>query len=158
MRTPEARAVAALVRAQRPVVVVDSHEHTVVGRCLEKFNAVQRHDLLLQDAMAANLPARLGQASEDWFRQPILGALAAPGHRTEWCDTNPTPPGDLRLMMGGVQPDTGRNVNGLRNMVSLLLESRGAGIGTRHPAPGAAGALACAGAAHRAAPGRAPCR
>ena len=35
-------------------------------------------------------------------------------------------------MTGGVQPDTGRNVNGLRNAVSLLLESRGVGIDTLH--------------------------
>lgn len=132
LRTPEAQALAALVRAQRPVVVVDAHEHTVVGRYLEKFNAVQRHDLLLQYAMTANLPEALGRASEDWFRQPILAALAAEGLTAEWYYTNPTTPGDLRLVMGGVQPDTGRNVNGLRNAISLLLESRGVGIGRLH--------------------------
>jgi len=132
LRTPEAQAVAALVRSHRPVVVVDAHEHTVVGRYLEKFNAVQRYDLLLQYAMTANLPESLGRASEAWFRQPIIAALAADGLSTEWYYTNPTAPGDLRLAMGGVQPDTGRNVNGLRNAVSLLLESRGVGIGHLH--------------------------
>lgn len=132
LRTPEAQAVAALVRRQRPVVVVDAHEHTVVGRYLQKFQAVQRNDLLLQYAMAANLPEALGRASEDWFRQPILAALAAEGHRSEWYYTNALAPTDFRLAMGGVQPDTGRNVNGLRNAVSLLLESRGVGIGRLH--------------------------
>ena len=132
LRTPEAQAVAALVRSQRPVVVVDAHEHTVVGRYLQKFNAVQRNDLLLQYAMAANLPEALGRASEAWFRQPILAALAAEGHNTEWYYTNPTTAGDLRLLMGGVQPDTGRNVNGLRHAVSILLETRGAGLGHLH--------------------------
>ena len=132
LRTPEAQAVAALVRSHRPVVVVDSHEHTVVGRYLEKFNAVQRYDLLLQYAMTANLPESLGRASEAWFRQPIIAALAAENLSTEWYYTNPTAPADLRLAMGGVQPDTGRNVNGLRNAVSLLLESRGVGIGHLH--------------------------
>jgi len=34
--------------------------------------------------------------------------------------------------MGGVQPDTGRNVNGLKNTVSLLVETRGVGIGRAH--------------------------
>ena len=34
--------------------------------------------------------------------------------------------------MGGVQPDTGRNVYGLRHAISLLLESRGVGIGHLH--------------------------
>ena len=132
LQTPEAGAVAALVREHRPVVVVDAHEHTVVGRYLEKFDAVQRFDLLLQYAMTANLPEALGRASEAWFRQPILEALAADGLRTEWYYTNPTTPGDLRLVMGGVQPDTSRNVQGLRHAVSLLLESRGVGIGRLH--------------------------
>jgi hypothetical protein len=132
LRTPEAQALAALTRAQRPVVVVDSHEHTVVGRYLAKFNAVQRNDMLLQYAMTGNLPDALGRASEDWFRQPILAALAAEGMTAEWYYTNPTTPDNLRLAMGGVQPDTGRNVNGLRNAISLLLESRGVGIGRLH--------------------------
>ena len=132
LRTPEARALAALVRSQRPVVVVDAHEHSVVGRYLEKFNAVQRHDMLLQYAMTANLPEVLGRASEQWFRQPLLEALAADGLSVDWYYTNPLAPSVLRLAMGGVQPDTVRNVNGLRNAVSLLLESRGVGIGRLH--------------------------
>ena len=132
LRTPEAQAVNVLLRRQRPVVVADLHEHTVVGRYLEKFNAVQRHDMLLQYATVANLPPALGQASDEWFRRPMIEALAAEGHRTEWYYTNPTRPGNLRLSMGGVQPDTGRNVSGLKHAVSLLLETRGIGIGRLH--------------------------
>ncbi len=132
LRTPEARAVAALVRQQRPLVVLDLHEHTVVGRYLGKFNAVQRNDLLLQYAMVGNLPARLGQASETWFRQPIVAALAAQGLTSEWYYTNPIPAGDKRLVMGGVQPDTSRNVMGLRHAISLLLETRGVGLHRLH--------------------------
>jgi hypothetical protein len=132
LRTPEAQAVNALLQRKRPVVVADLHEHTVVGRYLEKFNAVQRHDMLLQYATVANLPPALAQASDDWFRKPVIAALAAEGHRSEWYYTNPTTPGNLRLSMGGVQPDTGRNVNGLKHAVSLLLETRGIGIGRLH--------------------------
>jgi len=132
LRTPEARAQALLVRAYRPLLVVDAHEHPVIGRTLQKFNAVQRHDLMLQYAMVANLPPELTRASEDWFRQPLLQALAHEGLTAEWYHTLPTTPGDLRLSMGGVQPDTARNVQGLKNAVSMLLESRGAGIGRLH--------------------------
>jgi hypothetical protein len=132
LRTPEAQAVNALLQRQRPVVVADLHEHTVVGRYLEKFNAVQRHDMLLQYATVASLPPGLTQASEDWFRQPVIAALTAEGHRSEWYYTNPTTPGNLRLSMGGVQPDTGRNVSGLKHAVTLLLETRGIGIGRLH--------------------------
>jgi uncharacterized membrane protein len=39
---------------------------------------------------------------------------------------------DLRVSMGGVSPDTGRNVAGLRNAVSFLIESRGVQIGRAH--------------------------
>jgi Zinc carboxypeptidase len=132
LRTPEAQAQARLVRELTPLVVVDLHEHTVVGRYLEKFNAIQRHDLLLQHAMTANYPPELAQASERWFLEPIRHALTQQGLTHEWYYTNPTAPGDLRLSMGGVQPDTGRNVHGLKHAVSLLLESRGVGIGRLH--------------------------
>jgi len=132
LRTPEARAVAMLVQEFDPLVVVDAHEHTVVGRYLEKFGAVQRNDLLLQYATTANLPREMTRASEEWFRQPLLAALAREGLTSEWYYTNALVPGDLRLAMGGVQPDTARNVYGLRNAVSILLETRGVGIGRLH--------------------------
>ncbi|MFN0186277.1 MAG: M14 family metallocarboxypeptidase [Aquabacterium sp.] len=132
LRTPEAQAQAMLALRFSPVVAVDMHEHTVVGRYLEKFGAVQRNDMLLQYAMTANYPEALTRASEQWFRQPLLAAMAAEGMTTEWYYTNPTPAGDLRLNMGGVQPDTGRNVQGLKNAISILLESRGVGIGKLH--------------------------
>ncbi|MBI5719802.1 MAG: peptidase M14 [Burkholderiales bacterium] len=132
LRTPEARAVAKLVQEFDPAVVVDAHEHTVVGRYLEKFGAVQRNDLLLQYATTANLPRELTRASEAWFRQPLIDALAREGLTSEWYYTNALVAGDLRLAMGGVQPDTARNVYGLRNAVSILLETRGVGIGRLH--------------------------
>ena len=132
LRTPEAQAQAQLTRRFNPVVVVDVHEHTVVGRYLEKFNAVQRNDLLLQYATTANYPAALSEVSERWFVQPLQQALAREGLTHEWYYTNPTTAGDLRLNMGGMQPDTGRNVHGLKQAVSLLLESRGVGIGRLH--------------------------
>jgi hypothetical protein len=132
LRTPEARAQALLVREFQPVVVVDAHEHTVVGRYLEKFNAVQRNDMLLQYAMTANLPPALGRASEAWFRRPMIEALTREGLTSEWYYTNSMAPEDRRLNMGGAQPDTARNVHGLRNAVSILLETRGVGLGHLH--------------------------
>ena len=132
LRTPEAQAVAALVRDFKPLVVADLHEHTVVGRYLQKFGSVQRHDLLLQFATVANQPAALQRASEELFRRPLVQALTNQGLRSEWYYTNSAAPGDLRLAMGGAQPDTARNVQGLRHSVSLLLESRGVGIGRLH--------------------------
>jgi hypothetical protein len=132
LRTPEAQAQAKLARELAPIVVVDLHEHAVAGRYLEKFNAVQRNDMLLQYTMTANYSPAWSQASERWFIEPMRDALTRAGLTHEWYYTNPTTPGDLHLSMGGLQPDTGRNVHGLKQAVGILLESRGVGIGRLH--------------------------
>lgn len=132
LRTPEAQAIATLARDFDPAVVVDLHEYSVLGRYLDKFGAVQRFDVMLQYAMTANLPEFVGKASEEWFRRPVLQAMKAEGLSTEWYYTTSTDSADKKISMGGVQPDTGRNVHGLRNSVSVLLETRGIGLGRAH--------------------------
>jgi len=132
LRTPEAQAQAQLVRDFKPVVVVDAHEFAALARYVEKFGAAQRFDALIQYAMVANLPPLVTRASEEWFRQPLLLALKAQGLSSEWYYTSSTDPADKKISMGGVQADTGRNVNGLRNAISFLIETRGADLGRAH--------------------------
>ncbi|WP_418134668.1 M14 family metallopeptidase [Acidovorax carolinensis] len=132
LQTPEAQALARVVRDYRPIVVLDAHEFTVVGRYLQKFNAIQRYDALLQYTTTANYPEFLTKASQEWFHQPMLGALQSQGLTSDWYYTTSTQPDDRRISMGGAQPDTGRNVNGLKNSVSLLVETRGVGLGRMH--------------------------
>jgi len=120
------------MREFKPVVVVDAHEFTALGRYIEKFGAVQRFDAMVQYAMTANLPEFVTKASEEWFRKPMLQALRAQGLSQEWYYTTSTDLADKKVSMGGVQPDTGRNVNGLRNAVSFLIETRGVGLGRAH--------------------------
>lgn len=132
LATPEARALAKLARDYHPAVVVDAHEYTVVGRFLEKFGAIQRFDALLQYTTTANTPELLTKAAEEWYRRPVLSALTSQQLTSEWYYTTSTDPKDLRVSMGGVQPDTGRNVYGLRNAVSILIETRGVGIDRLH--------------------------
>jgi hypothetical protein len=132
LKTPEAQAQAQLVRDYRPVVVVDAHEYTVVGRYLEKFGMVQRFDALVQYATTANLPEFVTRAAEEWFRRPMLAALKAQGLSAEWYYTTSNDPADKKISMGGTQPDTGRNVNGLKNAISILIETRGVGLGRLH--------------------------
>lgn len=132
LNTPEAQALAVLARDYRPILVLDAHEFTVAGRYLQKFNAIQRHDVLLQYATTANVHEFLTKASNEWYHTPMLQALKDQGLSTEWYYTTSSRPDDLRVSMGGVQPDTGRNVNGLKNAVSLLVETRGIGIGRAH--------------------------
>jgi len=132
LNTPEARALARVVRDYRPILVLDAHEFTVVGRYLQKFNAIQRYDALLQYTTTANYHEFLTKAAHEWYHQPMLGALQSQGMSSEWYYTTSTQPDDRRISMGGAQPDTGRNVNGLKNTVSLLVETRGVGLGRLH--------------------------
>ncbi len=129
LNTPEAQALAKLVNLYRPVAVIDAHEYTVVGRYLQKFNAIQRYDALLQHATTANEPEFVTKAATQWYLEPMNKALAAQRLTSEWYYTTSTDLSDHSLSMGGAQPDTGRNVNGLKNAVSLLIETRGVGIG-----------------------------
>ena len=132
LKTPEAQAQAQLMRDYRPVVVVDAHEYTVVGRYLEKFGTVQRFDALVQYAMAANVQPFITKAAEEWFRRPLIASLTEQGLTSEWYYTTSLDVSDKKISMGGTQPDTGRNVNGLKNAVSILIETRGVGIGKLH--------------------------
>ena len=132
LRTPEAQAVAQLAREFDPAVVVDAHEFAAIGHYQQKFGAVQRFDALVQYAMTANLPEFVTKASEEWFRKPLVQGLKARGLSEEWYYTTSADAGDRKVSMGGVQPDTGRNVNGLRNAVSFLIETRGGGLGRAH--------------------------
>ena len=132
LSTPEALALARLVNDFRPLVVVDAHEYTAVGRYLEKFNAIQRYDALLQYTTTGNYPEFLTKASQEWFYQPIEAALKTQGLTSEMYFTTNNDPENKRISMGGTQPDTSRNVNGLKNTVSLLIETRGVGIGRLH--------------------------
>ena len=132
LRTPEAQAQATLVRQFNPAVVVDAHEYTALGRWVEKFDAVPAADALLQYATVANLAPFVTKAAEEWFHEPLVQRLKKEGLRTDWYHTTAADLNDRRVSMGGVQPDTGRNVGGLRNAVSLLIETRGIGIGRAH--------------------------
>ena len=129
LRTPEARAVTQLMTRFAPVVVLDLHEYQVGGAFTAKFGAVQRFDALLQYAMVANLPHFVTKAAEEWFRQPLIASLRGAGLSSEWYSTFSSDPADRTLSMGSVGPQVGRNAAGLRNAVSLLVETRGGGLG-----------------------------
>ena len=132
LNSPEARALAQLVRDYQPMVVLDANEYTVVGHYEQKFGAIQKFDALLQYAMTANLPEFLTRAAEEWYRRPMLVALKTQGLTNEWYYTTSADNDDHEVSMGSIEPDTSRNVNGLKNTVSMLVETRGVGIGRLH--------------------------
>jgi hypothetical protein len=130
--TPEGRTLGQVFAAYRPTVVIDSHEFGVKQRWFEKFGAVQRYDILIQYATVANLAPAITDAAEAMFRQPLARALDAAGFSNAWYFTTSYDMQDHKVSMGGVVPDTGRNIAGLRNAISFLVESRGVGLGLAH--------------------------
>ena len=130
--TPEGRTLGQIFAAYEPAVVIDAHEFGVRQRWLEKFGAVQRYDVLIQYATVPNLAPAIAEASETMFRQPLVRALDAAGLSNSWYFTTSYDMTDLKVSMGGVVPDTGRNIAGLRNAISFLVESRGVGLGLAH--------------------------
>ncbi len=129
LATPEAQAQARLMVDFAPVVALDLHEYPVGGAFTAKLNAVQRFDVLLQYATTANLPPFVTRAAEEWFRLPLIAGLRSAGLSADWYATTSADPGDRRFSMGGAGPQIARNAAGLRNAVSLLVETRGGGLG-----------------------------
>ena len=130
--TAEGRALARVFVEYQPDVVLDCHEFGVKLRWFEKFRSLQKYDALIQYATVSNLPAAISEASERMFRQPLLLAFEQTGLSHSWYYTSSYNMSDRTVSMGGVVPDTGRNIAGLRNAVSFLLETRGVGIGRAH--------------------------
>lgn len=132
LRTPEAQTLARLVRDYQPVVIAEAREYEVSDLYAQKFGAVQRDDAQAQYATTGNLPPFVTKASEEWFKQPLFASLKLHGLSAQWIYRTPIDPADKRLAMGSTLADTGRNVQGLKNVVSLVVETRGAGLGRTH--------------------------
>ena len=130
--TPEGQTLGRVFVQYQPDIVLDCHEFGVKLRWFEKFQSLQKYDALIQYATVSNLPRALTDASEQMFRQPLLRAFDQAGLTHSWYYTTSYDMSDRRVSMGGVVPDTGRNIAGLRNAVSFLLETRGVGIGRAH--------------------------
>lgn len=133
LKTPQAQALARLVREYQPVVVAEAAEYLPSSEFALRFAAVERHDAMLQYAATGNLAPFVTKAAEEWFRQPMLAALKQQGLAAEWHYGVATGAVERRLAMGSPRPDNSRNVQGLKNLVSLSVESRGeAGGGRAH--------------------------
>lgn len=131
VRTPELQAITAAVLRYAPQVMLDLYETMVAGAWASKFGALLRSDMLLQGATMANLNPDVAAAQQRYLGVART-ALEAAGHRVDDYHTTSTDVRDLAVATGGVNADTGRNVGGLRNAVSLLLESRGHSLGRAH--------------------------
>lgn len=132
LQTPEAISIAKTALKYSPQVILDLHEFTVGGRWVDKFSAFAKYDALLQAATVGNMDIALSDLALQKFVAAARGALESQGQTTFWYHTSSTDAKDQVVSMGGVQPDTGRNVYGLRHAISMLIETRGVGLGRAH--------------------------
>ncbi len=132
LATPETRAIAALTRDYRPTLVLDAHEYPAAGPFVQQYQALARHDALLQYATTGNLHEFVTKSSREWYHDPMVRALKEQNLSADWYHTPSTRADAPGMAMGSVQPDASRNTHGLKNAVSLEVKTRGAGMGRTH--------------------------
>jgi hypothetical protein len=132
LSTPEARALAALARDYRPIAVADLQEYPAAGLFLQKYQAIQRYDALLQYSVTPNQHEFVTKAAREWYTTALRNGLSQAGLSSDWYYTTSQDLQDKSLSMAGLAPDTLRNVSGLRNAVGYLVSSRGADLGRAH--------------------------
>jgi len=126
---PETMALRRLTLALEPDIFVDAHEFSVATRWLQKFGAVQSYDFLMAYATHPNVDPRLTAMAQRVFSPGIAREVDRAGYSHFWYYTTSYNFKDKRVAGGGTVPDIGRNHAGLGNALSLLVETRGVGIG-----------------------------
>jgi len=132
LRTPEAQALARLVRDWRPLTVVDAHEYPVDGAALQPWRVLARHDVLLQYAATAGVPEFITKAAQEWYYPAIANALAQAGFSYEWYYDTSLAAGQQRITSGSTLADMLHNISSLKNAISLRISTRGAGLERAH--------------------------
>lgn len=131
LATPEAQALARLVRDYRPLLVLDAREYPALA-LQQKLDGIARYDSLLSYTTTANYPPFLAKAAQQWYYEPITQALRAQGLSSAWYYEASAQPQGQSISTGSVLPDEGRNVQGLKNTVSLQVAARGSDLGRAH--------------------------
>ncbi len=126
---PETKLLHALARQLRPAVVVDAHEFTVGRRWVEQLGGLQSVDLMLLSATHPMVPDAVRTLAAQEFQPAIERAIGGYKLTSYVYHTMSTRAGDRTLSIGGNAPGMARNAFGLMGAVSLLLETRGVGIG-----------------------------
>ncbi len=126
---PETRALHAAILRLPPDLVIDAHEFSVAQRWVEKFGALQAVDLMLLDATHPMVPKASQFLARTLFQPAIEAAVARYGLTAFPYHTTSTRLVDRTIAMGGNAPGIARNAFGLTGAISLLLETRGVGIG-----------------------------
>jgi Zinc carboxypeptidase len=126
---PETRAIHDLARRAPPSVVVDAHEFTIGRRWVEQLGGLQAVDLMLLTATHPMIPDALRLDLAKRFHGAIEGRTADLGLTSFVYHTMSSRAGERSFSIGGNAPGIARNAFGLMGAVSILLETRGVGIG-----------------------------
>ncbi|MEZ5659831.1 MAG: M14 family zinc carboxypeptidase [Burkholderiaceae bacterium] len=130
----ESRQLRKLNLAYEPVLTIDAHEyrpHRATLRQIEPAGVAELYDLMILGPENANVHPRLRELTRELFIAPTVAAVTAAGlsvHETTRCGRHPAG-APLHLALGETDARIGRNYHGLINQVSVLLESRGIGLG-----------------------------
>lgn len=130
LATPEARALAKLVRNYRPTVVINAQEFAAIHPTLEQFDALRAEDAGLQYGAAPNVHEFILKSEKEWLHTPITRSLTQAGQRVNWAYTAAAT--DKTLRMGPPTPASLHNVSALKNLPSLAVYSRGADLQRTH--------------------------
>ncbi len=126
---PETKLLHGLVRQLPPAVVIDAHEFTVGRRWVEQLGGMQAVDLMVLSATHPMVPERIRALAAQEFQPAIDHAMGRWKLRSFVYHTMSARAGDRTISSGGTAPGIARNAFGLMGAVSVLLETRGVGIG-----------------------------
>lgn len=124
LRTPEARALAELIRELDPAVLVDLRDFDASPGRWDRFGGTPAADFMLGQAVGPELPPFVARAAEQWFHRPLAEALGQGGWSWEWLAEPSFDAVSPVLDMGGALPNNTVNVQGLKNVVSLVVAVR----------------------------------
>ncbi len=130
--TPEARALATLMRDYRPTLVVDAREFEAAGAVLSQLGGVHSADALLEYATSANVPDFIAKAAREWYYQPMATSLSDQSLRSDWYFQPAVAGGVPRVESGSLLPETLRNISALNNAVGMVVATRGKDLGRAH--------------------------
>ena len=130
LQTPEARALAKLVRDYRPSVILDAEEFPAIQPTLAQFNALRADDAGLQYGYGANVHEFVAKAEREWLHRPVVDSLTQAGLRVDWAYSASS--SDKTLRMASPTPTSLHNISALKNTPSLMVQSRGADLQRTH--------------------------
>jgi hypothetical protein len=125
LTSPEVRALHAAMADLPPALVLDAHEFQVAGSWLTQFKAIQKSDAMLLYATHPAVVRDLASYSERVFIDAIARSFEPFGLSWSWYYTAT----GQAVSLGGNAPGISRNNFAMSGAVSVLVETRGIGVG-----------------------------